>query len=507
MISTSIALDGEQEFKRQLSEVNSNLRTLKSEMQLTTEEFKGQANSQEALEAKSRILSEQYRQQEEKVRALERALEDVGEVYADQPRKIDEYQQSLNRARTDLTKLGRELQDNERYLREARASTDKTTKSLDEFGREAKDADDGLGRFNKGLDNLQGLLVGGALGVGVKGIAEGLIAVVDATEEYRRVAGQLEVSSQAAGYSTEQTAEAYNRLYGVLADPQATATTIANLQAIGLEQDKLMVLIDQVTGAWAKYGDSIPIDGLAESINETIQAGEVTGVFADVLNWAGTNEDEFNARLETANTNTQRQNTVMQELARQGLADMTEGYREANEATIQANEAQADYEAKRAEFAEKVLPFKTQLVELATGGWDVLTNSIQTAIDLWNQAQSLFAKESELRKDGLIVSQEERMAAYGYEKYYNEDGLLRYRQVESDLAGANTTSKPAATAADVQGAVAAVSYASRGETRRSDHVSATITLQTDDGRRLGQYVTEFVNEENAANPPVESDLL
>ena len=37
--------------------------------------------------------------------------------------------------------------------------------------------------------------------------------------------------------------------------------------------------------------------------------------------------------------------------------------------------------------------------------------------------------------------------------------------------------------------------------------SATITLATEDGRNLGQFVTPFVNEENAANPPVRSDPL
>lgn len=506
MVSTSIALDGEKEFKRQLGDVNSNLRTLKSELQLTTEEFKGQANSVDALEAKGRILSGQYEQQEEKVKALERALRDVGEVYADQPRKIDEYQQSLNRARTDLAKLGRELQDNERYLKEARASTDKTTKSLDEFGREAKDADDGLDRFNVGLDNLKGLLVGGALGIGVKSIAESLIAVVDATEEYRRVTGLLEVSSQAAGYSAEQTSEAYTRLYGVLADPQATATTIANLQAIGLEQDQLMVLIDQVTGAWAKYGDSIPIDGLAEAINETIQAGQVTGVFADVLNWAGVNEDEFNEKLAAASTTAERQNIVLQELSRQGLAEMTQSYREANAATIEANEAQAAYEAKQAEFAEKVLPFKTMLVELATGGWDVLTNSIQTAIDLWNEAQALFSTESALRQDGLIVSQEDRMAAYGYEKYYNEEGLLRYRQVESDLAGANTTSKPAATAEDVAAAAASSwAYSQQANARKSEYIGTTTIVI--DGREVAKATQPYLRDEDLSNPEVVSDTL
>ena len=79
-ISTSIKLDGEQEFKKQMSSVNSELKTLKSEMALVTSEFKGQANSVDALTDKNRILRQQYAQQAEKVRALQQAVADSTEV-------------------------------------------------------------------------------------------------------------------------------------------------------------------------------------------------------------------------------------------------------------------------------------------------------------------------------------------------------------------------------------------------------------------------------------------
>ena len=57
----------------------------------------------------------------------------------------------------------------------------------------------------------------------------------------------------------------------MLADDQTAATTTANLQALGLSQEELNTVIEGTIGAWATYGDSIPIDGLAESINETVK--------------------------------------------------------------------------------------------------------------------------------------------------------------------------------------------------------------------------------------------
>ena len=78
VISTSIKLDGEAEFKKQLSGVNGELRNLKSEMQLTTAQFKGQANTVEALTAKDELLRREIAQQQEKVKALEQAVRTLG---------------------------------------------------------------------------------------------------------------------------------------------------------------------------------------------------------------------------------------------------------------------------------------------------------------------------------------------------------------------------------------------------------------------------------------------
>ena len=46
----------------------------------------------------------------------------------------------------------------------------------------------------------------------------------------------------------------------------------------------------------------MPIEGLTEAANETAKTGELTGVLADALNWAGITEDDFKARLEACNS-------------------------------------------------------------------------------------------------------------------------------------------------------------------------------------------------------------
>ena len=476
-------------------------------MQLTTEEFKGQANSMEALTAKDEILRKEIEQQEEKVRALTQALEDASEVYADSPGEIDKYQQSLNRAKEDLIKMQRELEDTDRYLDEARTSADKTAKSIDEFGREAKDASgrQGLESFVGSLGDLKGLITGGVIVGGITALTDSIIQLVDETEEYRRIMGTLDVSSEAAGYTAEQTAEAYSRLYGVLGDTQTTATTVANLQAIGFTQEDLIKMIDITSGAWAKYGDSIPIDGLAESILLASQQSEISGVLADVIEWAGGNVDMFAKRLESANTQEDRANVLLHDLANQGLAEAGQAWRDNNDAIVDTNEAQLKYEEAQAKLAEKLVPAKTAILELKAGAWDVLSGAIQTAMDLWNDAVELFSKEKELRKDGFFVSQEERMAAYGYEKYYTEDGLLRYREktATSGMATSNV-SEPTLTASDIAAESASAWYAATRNKNETVQVNVTTKLDAD-GRTLAEVTQSYMQSLNKSNPEVVSD--
>ena len=400
-IATRLTLDGEKEFKKQMGLVNGELRNLSSEMQLATAEFKGQANSAEYLTKKDEILRKEIDQQEEKVRALTQAVEDSKKVNGDASAATDRYRQQLNKAKTDLINLNDELRDNERYLDEARTSADKCAKSIDEYGKQVKDAakatDDfngagggkgGIGDLIGQLGSLKKMLVGGAVVAGLKAASDAIIGIVDETEEYRKIMGTLEASSQAAGYTAEQTAESYEYLYGVLGDHQQTATTIANLQAIGLAQDDLNTMLDAAIGAWGTYGDSVPIDSLSEAINETIQTAKVTGVFADALNWAGVSEDEFNEKLAAATSQAEIQQLVIEQFTSQNLPAYAKAWRDANEDIVAYNESQMKLDEAMGQLGETLAPVAAGLKDVFAEGvyaaadavaW--LIEKIQTAID------------------------------------------------------------------------------------------------------------------------------
>ena len=386
-IATRLTLEGEKEYKKELGEVNQEIGLLSDKMKRADAEFRGQANSIEALTTKNDLLREAQQKQIDKIAKLQTAIEDCGEAYGENDEAVMRFKRQLEKAETDLIDLNDELSSNERYLDEARTSADKCAKSIDEYGKQVKDAakatDDfngagggkgGIGDLIGQLGSLKNMLLGGAVVAGLKATSDAIIGIVDETEEYRKIMGTLEASSQAAGYTAEQTAESYEYLYGVLGDTQTAATTVANLQAIGLAQGDLRGMIDSVIGAWATYGDSIPIDGLAESVNETIQAGKVTGTFADVLNWAGVSEDEFNAKLAAANDSTERAQIVLNQLANQGLPETGKAWRDANEDVVAYNESQMKLDEAMGQLGETLAP-------VAAGLKDVFAECVYAAAD------------------------------------------------------------------------------------------------------------------------------
>lgn len=386
-IATRLTLEGEKEYKKELGEVNQEIGLLSDKMKRADAEFRGQANSIEALTTKNDLLREAQQKQIDKIAKLQTAIEDCGEAYGENDEAVMRFKRQLEKAETDLIDLNDELSSNERYLDEARTSADKCAKSIDEYGKQVKDAakatDDfngagsgkgGIGDLIGQLGSLKKMLVGGAVVAGLKATSDAIIGIVDETEEYRKIMGTLETSSQAAGYTAEQTAKSYEYLYGVLGDTQTAATTVANLQAIGLAQGDLRGMIDSVIGAWATYGDSIPIDGLAESVNETIKAGQVTGTFADVLNWAGVSEDEFNAKLAAANDSAERAQIVLNQLANQGLPETAKAWRDANEDVVAYNESQMKLDEAMGQLGETLAP-------VAAGLKDVFAEGVYAAAD------------------------------------------------------------------------------------------------------------------------------
>lgn len=451
-ITTEISLKNEAEFRKQMKAVNNSLSGMKSEMAKVSAEFDGQANSAEALRKKQAILQQQYDQQKEKVQALARMLESAKGAYDENSDVVFSYQRQLNTATVELIKFDRELKNTDKYLDEAAQSADGTASSIDEFGKAVKDAgdegSDGMGQLKEAfgqlgeaaksgdingvveaLGSMKGLLVGGAAVAGAKALADGIVNITESTKEYRTILGTLDVSSKQAGYTQEQTTEIYKKFQAVLGDTQKAATATANLQALGLSQENLRTIVEQAIGAWATYGDSIPIDSLSESINETVQVGKVTGVFADALNWAGTNEDEFNERLAACTDITERANLVLTQLSEQGLQATGQAWVENNQDIISANSAQETMNESIARLGEALQPASNFLLEFGSIYVDWAATAVSAISSVIEKIGDLLKSHEQLQQEAFQnIDSQYNLADY------QANGLVNGNEIDYDKA-------------------------------------------------------------------------
>ena len=371
-----------------LSDVNGQIKSTQSQLKDVERLLKIDPKNTELLRQKQELLAKSIGETNEKLGALQKTEKHVQQLFKEGKASEEQYN-ALKREIVSTEMSLDKLKDEAKKTEDAINGIDE--KPVEEVAKAAKEAGESLEHTGKEASNFKDLLKAEVVVEGAKSIVGALKDVAEETKEYKRIMGSLEVSSQMAGYSAEETGEIYKKLYGVLGDDQTAATTVANLQALGLSQEKLIELTNGTIGAWSKYIDGISIDGLTEAINETVKVGQVTGAFADVLNWAAlenetfgvslkentkaneewnkavreaeTAEDYFNLALQNASTEAERTNLVMQALSDQGLMEAGKAWEENNKSLVENNQANAELQEQMAELGEKIMPIVTAVVE------------------------------------------------------------------------------------------------------------------------------------------------
>lgn len=415
-IGPKISIKGESEFNQSISKINQNLKEYGSELKAVSSEFDAQADSMESLTAKNKVLKKQYDEQSDKMKLLsdqikkqtdyleaqakeiQQLTNEYGEnssqvqkaekAYANTESTISKLKTAFNETTAYANKLSYEISDNDAKLDELSKGAGEASTQIEKIGDSSRKTGDKLNKTKSEIEDFKESFnlheAAEQVSEFASGMVESIKGAVEESKEYLKIMGSLEVSSSHLNYTTEETKQTYKQLIGVLGDTQSAATTTANLQAIGLEQSQLTQITKGAIGAWARYGDSIPIDGLAESINETIKTSTVTGNFADMLNWAGTSEDEFNEKLEQCSDNSERAQLVLDEMANQGLMKSADAWNENNKALVESNKAQDDYNEAMGDFSKAVMPVFTEFTK-------ALTTIIQIFSELPEPAQQMIA--------------------------------------------------------------------------------------------------------------------
>lgn len=205
----------------------------------------------------------------------------------------------------------------------------------------ASNAEEGSNKTSEAFQKI-----GRAAGTIVKGIAVAgaalggaWIAAIEGTREYRTEMGKLDTAFQVAGHSSEAAKQTYSELNAVLGDSGQATEAAQHLALLADNEKELQTWTSICTGVYATFGESLPIESLAEASNETAKTGELTGGLVDALNWAGIGEEEFQKKLDACSNEQERQKLIMDTL-NGTYSKASEQYKKTNKDVMDAQKAQ-----------------------------------------------------------------------------------------------------------------------------------------------------------------------
>ena len=232
-------------------------------------------------------------------------------------------------------------------------------------------------------------------------VTAAFLAMDSATEDYRIAQGKLNTAYEAAGYSAETAATAYNEFYQILGDTD-TATEASQLLSKLVQNEQDVTKWTRVAaGVSGTFGDSLPIEGLIEATNETAKVGKVTGVLADALNWVGISEDKMNERLERTSSEAER-NRILLETLTGTYDDAADAFYRNNEQLVQARKNQAALSAMTAKLGNASAIAKNSLMRLFGVQEDGSIRAGSALAWLNDRAESVLAKFQEWSQDGTM---------------------------------------------------------------------------------------------------------
>lgn len=249
-------------------------------------------------------------------------------------------------------------------------------------------------------DKMKGVLAG----ISVAAMAASINELVSTTNEFQEDMGKLSVAAQQNSVSTDAANGAYRDMVGILGETDQSVEAVNHLFALcGDNTQALGDWTNIASGAYATFGDSLPLEGLTEAANETAKVGQVTGPLADAINWASeaavrqgvalsgnqaavdayssalaggaTQEDAFNAALAACSTEQERAQLVTDAL--NGVyADAGAQYRQTNADVIAYRQSQSDLTAAMSSLGQAFMPIVTGLTDVAAQ----LLSGVQPAV-------------------------------------------------------------------------------------------------------------------------------
>lgn len=254
-------------------------------------------------------------------------------------------------------------------------------------------------------DKMKGVLAG----ISVAALAASINELVSVSNEFQEDMGKLSVAAQQNNVSTEAANGAYRDMVGILGETDQSVEAVNHLFALcGENTQALSDWTNIASGVYARFGDSLPLEGLTEAANETAKVGQVTGPLADAINWASeaavaqgvalsgnqgaidaynaaiadgaTQEDAFNAALAACSTEQERAQLITDTLSGT-YAEAGAQYQQTNADVIAYRQSQSDLTEAMSSLGQAFMPIVTGLTNVASSLLSGAQPAVQWFVD------------------------------------------------------------------------------------------------------------------------------
>lgn len=383
----TVKLSGESEYRQALRQITSNLKLVSSEMAKVSAEYGKNDTSVEGLTAKNRELNKQIDEQKNKVNVLKDALAQSQKETGNNSATTQKWQIDLNKAEAELIKLTKEVQSNEEKMRNSQTSIDGASSSVREFANDADSTSKSV--FSLG-DMIKANLISEAIIGGVKSLGSALknsigsvTGLISEMQEYNSDLSKLEQNAISSGNSVEGMKDNMYDLVAMTGETDSSIEALSNLMEAGFEGEGMQSAIDGLSGAIVKFPDTLKIESLSDSLQETLATGAATGQFGELIERMGGNLDEFNTGLANCTSEAERQQYALNWLSQSGLAELNEEYHKNNQATIDLSVADQKLTDSKGKLATALTSTVGPALATAKNGLADLGNALASSLSMF----------------------------------------------------------------------------------------------------------------------------
>lgn len=320
-------------------------------------------DSTKLLEQKQTLLNQAIKDTEEKYKQLKEAMV-IAQQQADKGDLGEEEVRALQR---ELVETESKLGTLKGQLKSTEKALDTTGNSFSKFSEKAKSAGDKL----SGLSSKAGIFLGA------------LVGTVPATQKLRRDLSNLEQNAEASGVGMDKTTEAFKAFNAVSGETDSSVEATSNLLQAGFTKSNLQTAVEGLSGAYQRFPDTLKIESLADSLQETLATGKATGQFGELLDRLGIGADNFSNELAKCKTEAEKQDLALKTLADAGLNDTYKAWQENNKEMVDYENAMFEMQQALTDLGTSIAPIVSAVVNIASqllDWFNSLPNSIKIVI-------------------------------------------------------------------------------------------------------------------------------